>query len=256
MNPNAIKAVIVDDEVGSRNNLRLLLEEYCQEVEVCGMGHDVLSGLELVKKHRPRILFLDIEMPQHSGFKLVEMLDPQERPGIVFVTAYEQYAIRAFKVSAVDYLLKPIVPGELQTAVEKIMRQDQAQREAVMAALQENLKTTALAKIAIPHQEGFSFLDPQDIVVLEASRSYTQVHVLDGRRLLVARSLREFDDLLTDDEGRTPFFRPHRSYIIHLGHVREWVRKDGGFLLMANDLKVTIARNRQDEFLRRYRSFE
>ncbi|MCB0619549.1 MAG: response regulator, partial [Saprospiraceae bacterium] len=87
MNPNAIKAVIVDDEVGSRNNLRLLLEEYCPEVEVCGMGHDVLSGLELVKKYRPRILFLDIEMPQHSGFKLVEMLDPQERPGIVFVTA-------------------------------------------------------------------------------------------------------------------------------------------------------------------------
>lgn len=245
----SITAAIIDDEEGSRFNLQLLLEKYCPEVAVVGLAKDVPSGLRLIEQSEPDVIFLDIEMPGQDGFALIEKLPTKASTKIVFVTAYQQYAIRAFRVSAVDYLLKPIDIRELQSVVGKLKKDQVPDLEKRMDVLKSNLKQ-GVGKIAIPHQDGFAFLAFEDIILLEAKRNYTDIHRTGNKKFFVAKSLREFEEVLI----QSGFFRPHRSFVINLRHVEEWVRKDGGYILMSNQKQVPLVKTRRADFLECYQA--
>jgi len=235
-----MKAIIIDDEKGSRNNLKFLLERFCPQVEIAGWAEDAKTGLALIAAERPDLVFLDIEMPEQDGFQMISQLPSSNRPHIVFTTAYEQYAIKAFKVAAADYLLKPIDIDELKHTVERIAKQrTTALKESLHNAKEENLK-----KLVIPHQTGLTFLEESEIICLEASRNYTEIHIQPNKKLLVAKTLGDFEGLLTSGS----FFRAHRSFIINLHCLEQWVNKEGGYLLMNNQLRVPLARNRRERF--------
>lgn len=242
-------AVIIDDESRGRNNLQLLLNKYCPEVEVVGMAEDVVSGLQVIDRLQPKVIFLDIEMPGQDGFALIDQLPNKKKFKIIFTTAYQQYAIRAFKVSAVDYLLKPIDIRELQLAVAKLDKKDATDLTERLDLLRENLKL-GINKIAIPHQDGFTFVHLDDIIFLEADRNYTIIHRRNNKELLIAKSLRKFEELLNPSN----FFRPHRSYIINLRQVEEWIRKDGGYILMSNQKQIPIVKDKRDAFFKFYQA--
>lgn len=237
-----MKAVIIDDEAGSRNNLKFLLERFCPQVVLVGWAADAGEGLDLIVKEEPDLVFLDIEMPEEDGFQLIEKLPPYNRPKIIFTTAYEQYAVKAFKVSAVDYLLKPIDIDELKNTVQRI---EQEMTQAWKQAL-ERFKEEANKKLVIPHQTGITFLEENEIVCLEANRNYTEIHTKSDKKILVAKTLGDFEELLTTSS----FFRAHRSFIINLQALEQWVNKEGGYLLMSNQLRVPLARNRRERFFK------
>lgn len=247
-----LTAIIVDDESGSRNNLRLLLENYCPEVTICGLAEDAHSGLQLIRKEQPDVLFLDIEMPRYNGFNLIEWLPESELPEIVFTTAYEQYAIRAFQVSAIGYLLKPIDIGELRQAIERVLeKRNRDTRPERIQQLKFNSQGPPV-KLAIPHQDGYSFVAIDRIVFIEANRNYSYLHTTDTSPRLVSRPLKDFEQLFAE----SGFFRPHRSYLVNLRHVREYVKKDGGYLLMSNGQQVDIAQDHKQEFLDLFQHFK
>lgn len=237
-----MKAIIIDDEAGSRNNLKFLLERFCPQVEVAGWANNAEEGLELIAKAEPDLVFLDIEMPEQDGFQLIEKLPTYDRPKIIFTTAYEQYAVKAFKVSAVDYLLKPIDIDELKNTVERM------ERERTLAWQQalQRFKEVAPKKLVIPHQSGITFLEENEIICLEANRNYTEIHTKKGKKIMVAKTLGDFEEMLTS----TTFFRVHRSFIINLQALEQWVSKEGGYLLMSNQLRVPLARNRREQFFK------
>lgn len=237
-----MKAVIIDDEAGSRNNLKFLLERFCPQVEVAGWANNVGEGLELIAKEAPDLVFLDIEMPEQDGFQLIEQLPTYDRPKIIFTTAYEQYAVKAFKVSAADYLLKPIDIDELKNTVERI---DKERAHSWKQAL-ERFKDIAPKKLVIPHQSGITFLEENEIICLEANRNYTEIHTKKGKKIMVAKTLGDFEEMLTSNT----FFRVHRSFIINLQALEQWVSKEGGYLLMSNQLRVPLARNRREQFFK------
>lgn len=237
-----MKAVIIDDEAGSRNNLKFLLERFCPQVVLAGWAADASEGLDLIAKEEPDLVFLDIEMPEEDGFQLIEKLPTYNRPKIIFTTAYEQYAVKAFKVSAVDYLLKPIDIEELKNTVQRI---EQEMTQAWKQAL-ERFKEEANKKLVIPHQTGITFLEENEIVCLEANRNYTEIHTKNDKKILVAKTLGDFEELLT----ASSFFRAHRSFIINLQALEQWVNKEGGYLLMSNQLRVPLARNRRERFFK------
>ncbi|MBR9920852.1 MAG: response regulator transcription factor [Bacteroidetes bacterium] len=234
-----LKAVIIDDEPGSRNNLRLLLQSYCPDVKVLGMGEDVISGLKAIQDHQPNLIFLDIEMPENDGFKLVELLGDQQDTYVIFTTAYAKYAIQAIRVAAVDYLLKPISISELEKAVQRVKD---------LRCGKKDQSAPPSGRIAISHQDGYSFVEPNKIILLQADRSYTIIYLEDKKKLIVARSLSDFEEILKKNR----FFRSHRSYLINLEQVREYVRKDGGYLVMSNGEKVVLSRKKKEEFLQLY----
>ncbi len=237
-----MKSVIIDDEAGSRNNLKFLLERFCPQVEIAGWAADAEEGLNLITTEEPDLVFLDIEMPEQDGFQLIEKLPSYNRPKIIFTTAYEQYAVKAFKVSAVDYLLKPIDIDELKTTVQRIEKEmNMAWKEAMQRFREESHK-----KLVIPHQSGITFLEESEIICLEANRNYTEIHIKKDKKIMVAKTLGDFEDLLTSSS----FFRAHRSFIINLQALEQWVNKDGGYLLMSNQLRVPLARNRREKFFK------
>lgn len=246
-----INAIIVDDESGSRNNLRLIVEQYCPEVEVLALAEDADSALHLIQEHHPELVFLDIEMPRNNGFQLLEWLPESELPEIIFTTAYEEYAIRAFQVSAIGYLLKPIDIGELRQAIvrmrEKRTRETRPER---IRQFKSNFQGTP-EKVVIPHLNGYYFVDMERIIFIEANRNYSYLHTTDGAPQLVTKPLKDFETLFTD----SGFFRSHRSYLVNLRHVREYLKKDGGYLLMSNGTKVDIAQDRRHDFLNLFRHY-
>ena len=234
-----LKTLIIDDEEGSRNNLQFLLQNYCPQVEIAGLAADVDTGLQLIIDQAPDIVFLDIEMPEQDGFQLVERIPDNRHPKIVFTTAYPQYALQAFKVTAVDYLLKPIDIDELRNTVNRIQK------------ILENTGTAVekrTGKLIIPHQNGLTFLEEDEIICLEANRNYTKIYLHQEKTLLVAKTLGDFETFL---EGSKRFFRTHRSYIVNLRHLIQFVNKDGGYLLLHNELKIPLSRNRKDLFMER-----
>ena len=250
MEQATIKAVIIDDEPGSRNNLKLLLAQYCPEVMVIGMGKDVITGLEAINTHCPDVVFLDIEMPKYNGFKLVQLLSEKCQPEIIFTTAYEQYAIQAFKVSAVDFLLKPINIDGLIASVQKVVHKKNIAKRERFLALQSNLQTPN-SKIAVPHHDGFSILETKQVVCIEAKRSYALFHLSDDNRIMASKPLKDFEDML----GSPVFFRPHRSYLINMQHVREYQKKEGGQIKLSNGLWVPLARSKKEAFIDFYRAY-
>ncbi len=239
-----IRAIIIDDEPKARRILEALLKEYCAEVDVVATADDVPAGVLSINQHKPDVLFLDVEMPGYTGFQLLDFFREVDFE-IIFTTAHSDYALQAFRVSAIDYLLKPIQISELIAAVEKLKLKKTGDKQR-LATLQENFKGETIRRLALPVAEGLIFVDADTISYLEADGAYTHFHFSDGRKIMVSRKIKEFEEALTQ---QNTFFRPHRSYIINLKKIVQYAKQEGGYIVLQGEVQIPLARERKNEFL-------
>ncbi len=251
----AIRALIVDDEADARENLRLMLEEHCPEVLVMGQAASAEDARDRIAADRPDALFLDIKMPGEDGFSLLRSIADQEIP-VVFVTAYDEYALQAFKENALDYLEKPLDPLELERAVKKLSRSvtDPTVAKVHANALQALMNDPASplsTRVAVPGRDGLVLLKHEDILYLEASDSYTTVFTRDGKRTISSKHIRVFENNLDPKK----FFRVHKSYIINLEHLKGFSRSEGNMAMLENGALIPVSRRRLPEFLAMINTF-
>ncbi|PHN07067.1 LytR/AlgR family response regulator transcription factor [Flavilitoribacter nigricans] len=242
-----INAVIVEDEQHNREYLGKLLERYCPDIQLLAAARDVGSGLKAIEAHQPDLLFLDVEMPDGTGFDLLQQL-PAEDFSIIFVTAYDHYALDAIRFCAIDYLLKPLKVEHLKAAVQKVIRQKgQQQENRLLRQLLNNIsqQDPREKRIALPTQEEIILVKVSEIIRCQGENNYTGFYLRDGRHILVSRTLREFEDLL----GEYSFLRCHQSHLVNMAEVRSFVKSDGGYLLMNDDSRVNVSRHRKDKVL-------
>jgi two-component system LytT family response regulator len=243
-----MKAIIVDDENKARQLLRAMLADLCPQVEVVADCDDLPNGVKAIKRHSPDLVFLDIEMPGHSGLELLDFFNDDEvNFNIIFCTAYDNYAIQAFKLSAVDYLLKPISGKDLVEAVERTSRLQERDNSRIQM-LRHQLQGDSAGKLAVPHLNGLRFLAFDEILYLRGERAYTSIVCRDGTTITASRNLKHFEDLLSSNKD---FFRCHRSFIINLTYVKEYVRTDGGHVVLEGKIEVSISPDRVDALLER-----
>lgn len=236
-----MKTLIIDDEIKSRNTLNNFLVKYCPDIKVIGQADGVKTALEQINELKPELIFLDIEMGDGTGFDLLERLEDKSLK-VIFVTAYNEYAIQAFRFSAVDYLLKPINPEELIAAVRKLHNETGEKEEQYHTLLSNHKK---IRKIALPTQEGIEFVSIEKIIRCEADNNYTRFHILGGKTMLVSKTLKEFQELL-ESQG---FFRVHQSHLIHLNYVQKYMKGSGGVAVMEDGSHVDVARRKKEAFL-------
>ncbi|GAB4008767.1 response regulator transcription factor [Spirosoma sp. KCTC 42546] len=252
---NQLRAVLIDDETNAREALTNLLRILCPEVTIVGEAKNADLGIELIKKEKPNLVFLDIQMPGKTGFDLLASFEKVDF-GVIFTTAYQEFAIRAFRFSAIDYLLKPIDPDELQSAVEKFKSQVAGVNPQQLQILQEHLDSTQSPRlierkkndnqrIALPTAEGIHFVQMTDIIQCESLGSYTKFHLVKGPAIVVSRLLKEYEEILDNYY----FFRVHQSNIVNLEHIKRYVKGDGGQVWMSDNTEIEVSRRRKDEFL-------
>jgi two-component system LytT family response regulator len=242
-----LATVVIDDEKDAVDFISSIISEYCTGLEVKGKAHNVKDGVEVIREVKPDLVFLDVEMPNGTGFDLLANF-PEKEFDVIFITAFNHYAIKAIKFSAIDYILKPININEFIEAVTKVIQKRSGNNisgREHLEALMENIKSSKPTRLVIPTSDGREYLNPQDIIRIEADRSYSWFFIQGKRKILVSRHLKEFQDLLSDRN----FFRPHNSHLINLDHVRKYVRIDGGYIEMTDGSKVPVSRNRKDLFL-------
>ncbi len=243
-----IKAVIIDDEPDSIDTLQWKLDNYCSNVNVVATFNDPVKGLEYLKKSPPELLFLDIEMPMLNGFDILEELG--EVPfDVIFTTAYDNFGIQAVKFSALDYLLKPVQNKELKDAVEKYSNKNQHalpknQLEGLLHNVKEEVKGKP-GRIALATKESIEFVAPHEIIICSSDSNYTMIYLDNGRKKLISRTLKDFEEMLSPYN----FYRPHNSHLINLAQVREFIRGDGGYLVMKNQMKVPVSKSRKENLL-------
>ncbi len=244
-----IRTVLIDDEIDSIKILKKLLGNYCPQVEVVGTANGVETATILIHTSRPDLVFLDIEMMQGNAFDLLNRLQPINFQ-VIFVTAFDNYAVRAFKYCAVDYLLKPLDINRLVVAVEKVSgRFEKENVLAQMKMLLENLGSISVSdqKIAIPTLTGLSFVALGDIIRLEAKGGYTAICMVDKQKILATRTIREYEDILPANI----FYRIHNSHIINLQKIKKYQKGRGGSVIMEDNSNIEVAIRRRDEFIDR-----
>ncbi len=236
-----IKAIIVDDEESSRNILSNILTKYVEGIYILDKCADVPSAVDSVKREKPDVVFLDIEMPNYSGFEFLNFFDKIDFE-IIFVSAYGEYALKAFDVSAVDYVLKPIQIEKIQNSIDKLRNRIQlTTMQERFSALQENLKQDNVHKLALPMSDGLVFVNTSEIIFLIADGSYTNIFLLDGTKYLVSKKLKFFEQALSDNRN---FKRVHRSSMVNLSHVVKY-HKHEGVLSFGNNGNIKVARDRK-----------
>ncbi|MEO9483801.1 MAG: LytTR family DNA-binding domain-containing protein [Ekhidna sp.] len=240
-------ALIVDDESGNRELLTSLISDHCPQIKRVLTSASVEGAVRVLNDQTIDVVFLDIEMPDGSGFDLLNRLSSINFK-IIFVTAYDAYALKAIKYSALDYLLKPVDPSELIAAVKKLEAID-AQREK-LDLLSHNLNHVQDKRIALSTQDEVIFVHVSSIIRLEAEANYTRVYRLDEPPLLLSGNIGHFEKLLQDQE----FYRPHQSHLIHIRHVKKYVKSEGGYFQMVDDGQVPIARLKREEVKRLFLS--
>lgn len=241
----ALRTIIVDDEVTSRQSLALAIRKYCSNIAIIGEADGVSSGTDLITREKPELIFLDIRMKDGTGFDLLSGI-PNKSFQVIFTTAYDEFAIRAFKFSAVDYLLKPIDIEELQQAINRAVDRFKTTRPEINSSKIKGLMSfnDSDPTITVATADTIEFLKVTDIIRLEADSSYTTIHSISKQPLLSSKNLKIFEDML--DEYN--FFRPHHSHIINVRHIKRFVRKDGGYIQMSDDTSVPISRRRRELF--------
>lgn len=230
-------ALIIDDEEPGRKNLALMLEKYCPEIEILGEAASAVDGKEKLMELNPDILFLDVQMPEIDGFDLLDSLTKKNFATII-VTAHAEYGIQAVKAGALDYMLKPIVIKELQQAIKKVAEYYDNKSEQSNDAQKPE-------RLTLSHTGGFTVVEIKDITRLEADNNYTKVFTTDKKMYYVSKPLKVFEDNLKD----IIFFRVHRSFIINLNHVKEFLREDGGTIVMMDDTKIQLPKTRTNDFM-------
>ncbi|MCO6164407.1 LytTR family DNA-binding domain-containing protein [Flavobacterium sp. NRK F7] len=244
-----MKVVIIDDESKARSLLHTIISEYCSEIEEIFQAENLLKGIEIIKKEEISIVFLDIEMPQHSGLQLFEFLDINDITfEVIFTTAYSNYAIQAFEFSAIDYLLKPLRPNKVKEAVEKAKKAlEQNQVQQRLTELKKALSSEKFNKLALPVEDGVLFVKLEDIFLLEADSMYTQFYLKNEKKMLISKPLKYFTDLL---ESKDMFYKPHRSYLVNLQYLQKLVKKEGTYIELENKFLVPVSKDKKDELLK------
>ncbi len=246
-----LKAILVDDESSNSEVLQYEIEKISHDIEVIASYDDPVVALKALKKEKPDLLFLDIAMPKLSGFDLLDLLDDRGSMKVVFVTAFNEYAIKAFEYFAVDYLLKPISRERLSIALEKIIRSNRKLSNEDISDISKmvNSEKSFSDKLIVPIKNGYEVLKTKDIIRCEAYDNYTTIY-LDDTKLLVSKTLKHFDDILSD-QG---FFRVHQSHLINLSYVDQLIKSDGGHVSLSDGSKVPISRSKKNILLSLFKS--
>lgn len=244
-----IKAILIDDEPRCLTSLVKDLSEYCPQVTVLQQCEAAKEGLKAIRQLKPDLVFLDINMPWMTGLELLEVVGEIDFD-VIFTTAHDQYAVQAFRLSAIDYLLKPIDYQELIEAVRKVENKTSGVSQEQVAHLKTNMDPNSdLQRIGIPTKSGIDFVLIHDVLYCEADSNYTYVHLEGNRRLYSARTLKEFEQLLYQDS----FCRIHQSYLINLNHLKKYFRGDGGYVEMLNGASLNVSRSKKEELLAKIR---
>ncbi len=241
-----MRVVIIDDEPDAVKFIQGIIAEYCPNLEVAGTANSARDGVSVINQVHPDLVFLDVQMPHGTGFDLLTSF-PEKSFDVIFVTAYNHYAIQAIKFSAVDYILKPVNISEFIEAVSKVelKRASMEYRNLNYNSLLENLKAPLPSKLAIPTTDGIEYLNTAEIIRIEADRSYSWFYLTEKRKYLVSRNLKEYQELLQD----LNFFRPHNSHLINMVFVKKFIRHEGGYIEMTDGSTVPISRGKRDLFL-------
>ena len=243
-----VKAILIDDEGHCLDTLSLLLKEYCPDVLIIEQCRSAKKGLETIEKYKPDLVFLDIEMPVMNGFEMLEQFS--EIPfAIIFTTSYDQYAIKAIRFSALDYLLKPIDPNELVNAIRKVQEQRHLPiaEQFQMLLKQIQGKEHQFNKIAVPTFEGFELIPTDQVIHCEANDNYTHLFLKNKQKVIACRTLKEMEEQLQDFSF---FLRVHHSYLVNLNEVTKYVRGEGGYLVMSDGSTVNVSRSRKEALMK------
>ncbi len=244
-----IKTIIIDDEEDARQMLRLLLKKYTS-IEIIGEAASVEEGIALIETSNPMLVLLDIELTDGTGFDLLNYF-PEAEFQVVFVTAYDEFAIKAFKYNAIDYLLKPIDPLELEKVVQKVQKGLQPDWAKQVDALLSTVKERKIEKVLLGTSEGIHVVKLSEISHIEAEGSYSNIFLINKERLIVSKNMKELESLLDPNL----FFRTHQSHIVNLNFVKKILKDEGGLILLQDNSKVPISRRRKEDFLKELMSF-
>jgi two-component system LytT family response regulator len=238
------KAIVIDDEQNAVVNIELILKEFCPDIELVGSATSPVEGLKLINELNPDILFLDIEMPGMNGFELLNSL-PNRNFDVIFVTAYNQYAIEAFKVNAIDYILKPVNIQDLIASVNKLVNSRKANesQDSKIEQLLQSMTGKQKTKLPIAGLEGIEYIDMDEIIHIEADGGYSDIY-LEDRKITTSKNLKEIQNKL----DMTKFFRTHNSHIVNLEHVKKFSTREQ-YAEMSNGSQVPVSRRSKDEFL-------
>lgn len=243
-----IKAIIIDDEKHCSDNLQWQIKQYCPEVEVAAICTNAEQGLHEIYKQQPQLVFLDVEMPGMSGFEMLEKLK-EINFEIIFTTAFNQYAIRAIRFGALDYLVKPVDKDELRAAIDKVLKRTHGESLNQLTALLTHIKKSndlSFQKIALPTIHGYELIPLNNIMYCESKSNYTNICLNNGQQILVSRTLKDIEELLNTE----PFFRIHNSYLINLQYAIRYTKGEGGFLVLNNDIILPVSRTKKEELLK------
>lgn len=243
-----ITAILIDDDANLRNGMRSLLSRYATDIEIIGEAESVKTGVEIMTKLQPQVVFLDIQMNDGTGFDILEQLvqkNGRSTSHIVFITAFEQYAIKAFRFSALDFLLKPVDPDELKKVIVKIkevvVRKD---NYAHIDLLLENIrkKVDNFKRIALSTSDGIHLFEINDIIRCESEDNYTKFYIKNSKPILISKTLKEYEELLVEHG----FERIHQSHLINLQYLKSYIKKDGGYVVMADGNHLPISQRKKE----------
>ena len=243
-----LNAILIDDEFSSLQNLEQKLTEFCPDINIVATAQKPEDAILLIRQYKPHVIFLDIEMPRMNGFRMLDELGEYDFE-IVFTTAYNHYAVDAIRISAFDYLTKPIAIKDLQNAVERLINSRKHFTKDKVELLRSSLSSVKSQdeKIAIPTGEGLEFIPIKTILHIESSSNYSKLFFTDGKNILVTKQLGEFEELLSPFN----FFRVHNSHLINLAYIRKYIRGEGGQVVMQNGDVIDVARRKKESFLKR-----
>lgn len=247
-----IQAIIIDDEKNALEVLEMQINRFCEGVHILATCDGGAKGIAAIKKHHPDLVFLDIEMPHKNGFDVLQETRNQNYD-VIFTTAYDQFAIKAFKFSAIDYLLKPVDITELQQAVEKVKNKKEPPNlhDKINTLLQQlqPAPQKLINRIALPIGDAMQFVEPDEIILCESSSNYTHIFLANGKKITLAKTLKEVEENISG----SAFFRIHQSYLVNMNHISKYVKGDNAFVIMKDGSQIGISRNKKEAFLETFR---
>lgn len=247
-----INAILIDDEKNALEVLEMQLARYCSDVNVVASCEGGIKGIAAIKKHNPDLVFLDIEMPHKNGFDVLSETK-EINYNVIFTTAYDQFAIKAFKFSAIDYLLKPVDITELQAAVEKVKGREKIgnldEKLKILLGELQPAKQKLTHKIALPVGDSMQFMEPDDIIRCESDSNYTHIFLAGGKKITLAKTLKEVEENISG----SPFFRLHQSHLVNMNHINKYVKGDSAYIIMKDGTQIGISRNKKEAFLETFR---
>jgi two-component system LytT family response regulator len=243
----SLKAILVDDELNSLQNLQFKIQEYCPSIKVVAQSQNPEEAIGLIHQYKPDVIFLDIEMPRMSGFKMLEQFTEVDFE-VIFITAYNHYAINAIRISAFDYLVKPVAIEDLQQTVDRLGNFSLKKTRERANLLKNNLANPKSQEdhIAIPTNDGLEFIQIKQIIRIESSSNYSKLILQTGQQMVVTRQLKDFEELLQDYR----FYRVHHSHLINLNYIARYIRGDGGQITMRNGDIIDVSRRKKEVFLK------